>query len=478
MAETAARQRIASLLDEGSFLELGAEVTARSTDFNMGEVKAASDGVITGYGTIDGNLVYLYSQDASVLGGSMGEMHAEKICRIYELAMKTGAPVIGLIDCAGLRLQEATDALHSFGKYYRCLCDASGVILQIAAVFGSCGGGMALVPSLTDFAFVEEKARLFVNAPNTLDGNSTDKCDTAAAAYQCETAGSADMGSESEILQKIRTLIDILPANNEDNYSDSVCQDDLNRLTPEAAACGGDSQQILASLSDGRFVFPVREKYHPEMVTAFIRLNGVTVGAVANRSAVYDEEGQKTEYDKKLTCGGCDKAVRFVKFCDAFQIPLLTLTDVNGFKATKEEEAGIASAAARLTSAFAQATVPKINLLTGEAYGSAALTMNSKSIGADLVYAWPEASIGMMDPTAAARIICASDIEKSEDKAGTLKDAARKYREIQSSARSAASRGYVDHIIAPESTRKYLIGAYELLYTKRDAAFPKKHTTV
>ncbi len=300
-------------MDAGSVLELGAAVTARNTDFNMDAAKAPSDGVITGYGTIDGNLVYLYSQDASVLGGSMGEMHAEKICRIYELAMKMGAPVIGLVDCAGMRLQEATDALHSFGRYYRCQCDASGVILQITAVFGNCGGGMALVPALTDFAFVEEKAKLFVNAPNTLDGNAQDKCDTASAAWQSENAGSADVGTEEEIFGKIRTLVDILPGNNEDDGETAPCMDDLNRLCPEAANAGGDSLRILQAISDGGFVLEVKEKYHPEMVTAFIRFDGMTVGAVANRSALYDEEGEKAaSYFLLLTSGGLPFAARFL----------------------------------------------------------------------------------------------------------------------------------------------------------------------
>jgi len=350
------------------------------------------------------------------------------------------------------------------------------VIPQITAVFGSCGGGMALVPSLTDFTFMETKAKLFVNAPNTLDGNTVEKCDTAAAVYQSEQAGSADVGTEDEILAKIRTLVSILPANNEEDLSCGDCEDSLNRLCPEAAACGGDSARILEAVSDDGFVFEVKEKYHPEMVTAFIRLNGVTVGAVANRSALYGEE--TVTFEKKLTTGGCDKAARFVQFCDAFEIPVLTLTEVNGFAATKDEEAHIAQAAARLTHAFAQATVPKVNVIVGEAYGSAYLTMNSKSIGADLVYAWPGASIGMMESTAAARVMYADEIDGAQDKAGTLKAAAEKYADLQSSAEAAARRGYVDHIIAPEATRKYLAGAFEMLFTKREERPAKKHGTV
>lgn len=478
-ATSVARKRIAGLLDDGSFLEIGGHVTARSTDFNMGAAAEPTDGVITGYGTIDGALVYIYSQDASVLGGSMGEMHAAKICRIYELAMKMGAPLIGFIDCAGLRLQEATDALHSFGSFYRCQCDASGVIPQITAVFGSCGGGMALVPSLTDFTFMEEKARIFVNAPNTLDGNTVEKCDTANAVYQSEQAGSADVAGEEEIFGKIRTLISLLPANNEDEAPVADCQDDLNRLCPEIASCGGDSRLALQSLSDDGFVFEVKEKYHPEMVTAFIRLDGMTVGAVANCSASHDDEGKiSASYDKKLTTGGCEKAARFVRFCDAFEIPILTLTETTGFKAVKEEEPGIARAAAALTHAFAEATVPKINVIIGEASGSAYLTMNSKAIGADLVYAWPTASIGMMEPQAAARVMYGGQIEEAADKAAALKEAADHYAQLQGSADSAARRGYVDHIITPETTRKYLVGAFEMLYTKREEIPAKKHSAV
>lgn len=476
---SAARKRIAALLDEGSFLEIGAAVTARSTDFNMTACAAPSDGVITGYGTIDSNLVYVYSQDASVLGGSLGEMHAAKICRIYEMAMKMGAPVIGLLDCAGLRLQEALDALSGFGCLYRMQCDASGVVPQITAVFGSCGGGMALVPYFSDFSFIEEKARLFVNAPNTLEGNRTDKCDTASAAFQSEKAGSADAGTEKEILQKIRTLISILPANNEDDMSYDECLDDLNRLCPEIADCGGDTGRMLEILSDGGFFFEVRKNYHPEMATGFIRLNGMTVGAVANRTQMHGAAGEKTaSYEDRLTGGGCEKAARFVRFCDAFEIPILTLTQVSGFAATVEEEAGIAGAAAHLTQAFAEATVPRVNLIVGQAYSSAVLVMNSKALGADLVYAWPKASIGVMEPEAAARVMYADEIDSAQDKARTLKDAATRYAEMQASAQAAAARGYVDQIIPEESTRKYLVGAFEMLFTKRESRPVKKHGAV
>jgi acetyl-CoA carboxylase carboxyltransferase component len=478
VTENVARKRIHDLLDEGSFLEIGSGITARSTDFNMGEAALATDGVITGYGTIDQELVYVYSQDASVLGGSIGEMHAAKICRIYEMAVKMGAPVIGLIDCAGLRLQEATDGLHGFGKLYKAQCEASGVVPQITAIFGNCGGGMALIPALSDFTFMEKQAKLFVNAPNTLDGNATDRCDTAAASYQTEKVGSADAGSEEEILSKIRQLISILPANNAEDLSYTECFDNLNRQVPEAANCDGDTGLLLQVLSDDGFILPVREAYHPEMVTAFIRLGGRTIGAVANRSKAQAEEGKETAWEKKLTYGSCEKAARFVRFCDAFEIPVLTITQVEGFAATMEEETGLPTGAAALTHAFAEATVPKVNLIVGEANGSAYLTMNSKAIGADLVYAWPDASISTMAPEAAARILYQKEIQESADKAARLKELADRFAEEQAHVQAAARRGYVDHIIQPESTRKYLIGAYEMLYTKREDRPVKKHASV
>ena len=388
--ENPAATRIAALLDPGSFVEIGGAVTARATDFNMQTKETPADGVITGYGVIDGNLVYVYSQDATVLNGAIGEMHAKKIAVIYDMAMKMGSPVIGLIDCAGLRLQEATDALHGFGSLYMKQTMASGVIPQITAIFGTCGGGLSLVPALTDFTFMEnKKGKLFVNSPNALEGNRVEVCDTSSAAFQSEEAGLVDgTGSEEEILEDIRTLITLLPANNEDNDSYDECTDDLNRTVAEIAGAAEDTAIALAMISDEHVFFETKKDYAKEMVTGFIRLNGMTVGAVANRSKVYDEEGNLAEeLEDKLTVKGCKKARDFVDFCDAFSIPVLTLTNVTGFNATKCSERNIAREAAKLTYAFANATVPKVNVIIGKAYGSAYIVMNSKSIGADMVYA-------------------------------------------------------------------------------------------
>ncbi|MDE5930990.1 MAG: carboxyl transferase, partial [Lachnospiraceae bacterium] len=368
-----ASQRINALLDENSFVEIGALVTARATDFNLKQTETPSDGVITGYGVIDGNLVYVYSQDASVLNGTVGEMHAKKIANLYDLAMKMGAPVIGLLDSAGLRLQEATDALNGFGEIYLKQSLASGVIPQITAVFGTCGGGLAVVPGLTDFTFMEaDKAKLFVNSPNALEGNTIAKCDTSSAAFQSEEAGNVDVvADEASILAQIRQLVSMLPANNEDAAWDD-CTDDLNRACPELANCVGDTSIALSQIADNNLFVEVKQNYAKDMVAGFMKLNGATVGAVANRTEVYNEEGEVTEkFDAVLSVRGAEKAAEFINFCDAFEIPVLSLTNVKGFAATKCAEKKMAKAVAKLTYAFANATVPKVNVVIGKAYGSA-----------------------------------------------------------------------------------------------------------
>lgn len=473
--QSLAGARITSLLDANSFVEIGQSVTARTTDFNMTEKKAPSDGVITGYGVIDGNLVYVYSQDASVLNGTVGEMHAKKISRLYDMAMKTGAPVIGLVDCAGLRLQEATDALEAFGEIYLKATLASGVIPQITGIFGTCGGGMAVLPALTDFTFVEEKkGKMFVNSPNALEGNHISKCDTSDAKFQSEETGLIDgVGTEEEIIGKIRALVSLLPSNNEDNDSFVECTDDLNRVCEDIANCAGDTALALSRIADNGIFLETKDAYGKDVVTGFMRLNGATVGAVANRSEIYDEEGNKAEeFDGSLSARGARKAAEFVKFCDAFEIPVLTLTNVTGFKATLCNEKMMAKSVGEMVHAFADATVPKVNVIIGKAYGNAYIAMNSKATGADMVFAWDNAEIGMMDADLAAKIMYA------DADAATLKEKAAQYRELQSGVASAAARGYVDSVISPADTRKYVIGAFEMLFTKREDRPSKKHGTV
>lgn len=470
-----ASTRIAALLDEGSFVEIGGAITARTTDFNMQQKETPADGVITGYGVIDGNLVYVYSQDATVLKGAIGEMHAKKIANIYDMAMKMGAPVIGLIDSAGLRLQEATDALNGFGDLYYKQAMASGVIPQITAIFGTCGGGLAVASAMTDFTFMEgTKGKLFINSPNAIKGNEVSKCDTASAEFQSEETGAVDVvASEEDILEEIRTLVCMLPANNEDDASYEECYDDLNRVCEGIEDAMEDTAVVAAMVSDEHIFFETKRNFAKDMVTGFIRLNGMTVGVVANRSKVFDEEGNTVaKFDGTLSAKGAKKAADFVEFCDAFSIPVVTFTNVAGFKACKCSEKAIARETAKLTYAFANATIPKVTVVVGKAYGSAYVVMNSKSIGADMVYAWPTSEIGMMDSELAAKIMYA------DADAATINEKAAEYRELQSSPMAAARRGYVDTIIAPADTRKYLIGAFEMLFTKREERPSKKHGTV
>ena len=465
-SNVSAGNRIQALLDDSSFVEIGSLVKARSTDFNLAKKETPADGVITGYGTINNALVYVYSQDATVLGGSVGEMHAKKIARIYDMAVKMGAPVIGLVDCAGLRLEETTDALNAFGEIYLKKAVASGIIPQITAVFGNCGGGLSILSQLSDFTFMADNAKLFVNSPNTIDGNSTEKCDTASSEFQSKNTANVDVtASEDEVLAQIRTLIDMLPGNYEESALDDECTDDANRACPDLDGFINDMPSLIQTVADNNVFFETKKDYATDVVTGLIKLNGSTVGVVANNSDL-------------LTAEGCAKAEETVKFCDAFDLPVVTFTNVTGFETTMDEEKVIAKAAAKLTYAFANATVPKVNVVAGNAFGSAYVTMNSKGLGADVVYAWPDSKIGMMNSESAVKIIYADEIAKSKKAVDTISEKAAAYDELQLSVNSAAGRGYVDTVINPEDTRKYLIGALEMLFTKREEKPFKKHGTV
>lgn len=456
---TQARARIDSLLDANSFVEIGALVKARATDFNLKQTDTPSDGVVTGYGVIDGRLVYVYAQDSKVLGGTVGEMHAKKIVGLYDLALKTGAPVIGLIDSNGLRLEEATDALNAFGEIYLKQTQASGVIPQITAVFGNCGGGLAIGSALTDFTFMESKAKLFVNSPNAIEGNRAEKCDTAAAAFQAEEAGNVDVvADEASIYAGIRELVGFLPANNSE-IAIADCTDDLNRAV--ANIDNADIATAIAMIADNGSVFETKREYAKGVTTALIRLNGATVGVVANSS------------EDSVLCAKCaQKAAEFVEFCDAFDIPVLSLTNVTGFKASMCCEKKIASAVAKLVYAFANATVPKVNVVIGKAYGSAYVAMNSKALGADITIAWPSAEIGCMDAAMAGKILA------DGQGADAVSKATADYAALQNNVNSAAARGYVDQIVDPVDTRKYIIGAFEMLANKAVEGPAKKHGTV
>ena len=449
---TKARARIEALADAGSFVEIGGLVTARSTDFSAPSDEAFGDGVVTGYATVAGKLVYVYSQDAGVSGGSLGEMHAAKIARIYDMAMKMGAPVIGLADSSGIRLEEAEDAIQGFGRLYLSSAKASGVVPQIMAVFGKCGGGMAVLAGMNDFVFMEEGAELFVNAPNTLDGNYAEKCDTASAKWQSENAGLIDAaGCEEDVFSGIRSLVELLPSNNEE-AAVSESSDDLNRLTADLEGVT-DVRAIASRISDGYLFFETKKDFAKDMLTGFIKLDGVTAGVIGNA-------------DEFLSPAGCEKAASFVNFCDAFDIPVITLTNVKGYAATVDAEKSMAKAASKLVYAFTNATVPKINVIIANAFASAYNVMNSAATGADIVYAVKDAKIGIMDASAAAKIIGGEDLKK----------VAEKFDEKQT-ALAAAKRGYVDELIEMPTLRKNILIALEMLFNKREDAPLKKHGT-
>lgn len=450
-AKMSAKQRIETLVDANSFVEIGGMITKRNTDFNMQEKAVPADGVITGYGVVDSNLVYIYSQDVTALNGSVGEMHAKKIANLYEMAIKAGAPIIGLIDCAGIRVQEAMDALAGFGEIYMAKVKASGVVPQISAILGSCGGGVAISSKLSDITLMDaENGKLFVNSPNAIAGNRIEKCDTSDAAFQAE-AGNVDIvcASEMEVITKIREIVDLLPANaGVPAMVDTA--DDSNRVLSGFDGYATDAVAALTQIADDTKFVELKADYGKEMVTGLMSLDGVTVGAIANAA------------DGVLSTAGCKKAEQFTYFCDAFGIPIVTLTNVKEYAATMAEEKTISQAVADMTYAFASADVPKINVITGEAYGSAYVAMNSKHIGADLVLALDSAKVGVMDAKVAAQIMCEDEVSGAEDKVEALEAKAKEFDELQKGADAAARRGYVDNVISGEEIRKHLIYALQM----------------
>lgn len=471
-ARMSARERVEYLLDDQSFVEIGALIEARNTDYNLGAQKVQGDGVITGYGLLNGRMVCVYSQDADALGGSVGEMHARKIVRLYDMAMDMGVPVIGMMDSAGLRLQEGDDALWAFGTIFARQTKASGRIPQICAVLGPCGGGSAVMASLSDFTLMEkENGALFVNSPNVLEGNTAEKLNTSGWEYQSKQAGNVDAAcdTEEELLDQLRILVDMLPSDYETGDTVFDCTDDLNRIVPELNDAQYDARYLLASVADDGLFVETKQLYAPEMVTAFLRLNGETIGAVA----VQPEDGKG-----QLGVRGLHKAEKFIRFCDAFSLPLLTVTHVRGMKVEEGEERSMAAALAGFVSALSESTVPKVSLITGEAFGTAGIVMNSRAVGADFVLAWPDASVGTMDAEQAVRIMYADAIGESVDPPAFIAQKTEEYREMQGSALAAAKRGYVDDVIVPDATRKRLIVAFEMLEGKRQIRDGKKHAAV
>ena len=430
--DTTAHKRIASILDEGSFVEIGAYVTARDAASDPSE-EAYGDGVVTGYGTIGGCLMYVYAQNPDYAGGSLGEMHAAKIAKIYDLAMDMGAPVLALLDCAGVRLSEGIDSLQSFGTLFRNQSRACGAVPQITVVYGNCGGGLAVSAAMSDFVFMAEGAKLFLTSPNAVKGNYEGKCDTAAAKFQSEKVGVCDaVGSEAEIAKEVKELVAMLPENYLDDFSATENADSLNRSV--AGIDKADKAEMVRMIADDGKFFEVKKDYGKEVVAGLIRIGGNTVGVVANA-------------DGKLGYLGARKAEKLISFCDSFGIPVLTLADVDGFWTCEENERNLSVRLAELIDAYSAASVPMVTVVTGHAYGTAGIAMGSKSLGADVVYAWKSAKVGLMDES------LLKDIDESFDKS-------------KNTALYSAKRGYVDDIIDPAETRQRVAAALEMLYTK------------
>lgn len=469
-----ARERISALVDENTFVEFGAFMKQRSTDFNLQAKETPADGVITGYGTVDGRLVFLYSQDSSVLGGSVGEIHARKICSVYKQALKMGAPVIGFLDSTGMRLQEGIDAFDAYGKIYQEMSEASGVIPQICVILGACMGSAALIPALSDFVFMTEKnTRLFLQSPTTLPGEQGKNADIFGTAQEsAENGGLVHFvgQTEQECITSVKMLLDYLPSNNMEDAPFFVTSDDINReenilneIVPEGEEAI-DISAIAQAVADRGQIFEIQKEYGKGIMTGFARFNGYTTAVLGVTAG--------------LLCSQCvKKAVRFIQFCDAFNIPVVTLTDVNGFQ-SEVNQGGLIFALAQLVHTLSCATVPKINVILRKGIGNAYLIFNSKHIGADVVLAWPQAEISVMDADAAVTVMYADELKAAENAASLKAEKIEEYCQTQSGPFPAASRGYVDDLIEPSETRKRIAAALEMLASKRESKPTKKHASL
>ena len=475
-----ARERIDVLMDEGTFEEIGMFVTHRSTNFGLEKQKFLGDGVVTGYGKINGRLVYVFSQDFTILGGSLAEAHAEKICRIMDLAMQNGAPVIGLNDSGGARIQEGVVSLGGYADIFYRNTRASGVIPQISSIMGPCAGGAVYSPALTDFIFmVEGSSYMFVTGPNvvkTVTHEEVSSEELGGASAHGTKSGVIHFSRKNEIetIKDIKRLLSYVPQNCEElppvmpyNAPKSEIRPDLDRIIPENQNHPYDMHDVITGIIDQDSFLEVHKDYAENIIVGFARLAGKSVGIVANQPAVLAGV---------LDIQSSRKAARFVRFCDCFNIPLLVLEDVPGFlPGTDQEWGGIISNGAKLLYALSEATVPRITVITRKAYGGAYDVMNSKHIGADMNYAWPSAEIAVMGAKGAAEIIFKREINEAENPAEKWKEKEAEYAELFANPYNAAARGYIDEVILPSETRKKLISAFEMLENKVDTLPKKKH---
>lgn len=477
-----ARERVHYLLDEGSFEEIGALVTHRTKDFGMENQQFYGDGVITGYGTVNGRLIYVFAQDFTVFGGSLSETHAEKICKIMDLAVKVGAPIIGLNDSGGARIQEGVRSLGGYADIFYKNVQASGVVPQISAIMGPCAGGAVYSPAMTDFTLmVENTSYMFVTGPNvvkTVTNETVTSEELGGASTHSTKSGVTHKTSANDIecLEDIKKLLSYLPQNNTEkpallpfDLKDEI-RDSLSDIVPENANKPYDMHRVIKGIIDEDSFYEIHKDYAENIIVGFARLGGRSIGIVANQpqflAGVLDVNSSK-------------KAARFVRFCDAFNIPLLVLEDVPGFlPGTDQEWNGIIVHGAKLLYAFSEATVPRVTVITRKAYGGAYDVMNSKHIGADMNFAWPSAEIAVMGAKGAAEIIFKNEITSAENPEEKWKEKEAEYATLFANPYSASERGFIDEIILPKDTRRKLIKAFSMLKSKEVHTPKRKHGNI
>ncbi len=477
-----ARERLELLMDRGSFEEIGMLKEHRSFDFGMEHQQYPGDGVITGYGTISGRLVYVFAQDFTVFGGALSETHAEKICRIMDLAVENGAPCIGLNDSGGARIQEGVNSLGGYADIFYRNTKASGVIPQLSAIMGPCAGGAVYSPAITDFIImVEQSSYMFVTGPNVVKTVTNEEVTSEAlggASTHSTKSGVTHLtaANDLECIEKLKTLLSYIPQNSNEKApkkpytTDHEYRDVLNGIIPENSMHPYDMKEVINGLVDEASFFEIHESYAENIVVGFARLAGRSIGIVANQpyalAGVLDVESSK-------------KGARFVRFCDCFNIPMLVLVDVPGFlPGTDQEWHGIITNGAKLLYAFSDATVPRITVITRKAYGGAYDVMNSKHIGADMNYAWPTAEIAVMGAKGASEIIFKAEISKAENPAQKLKEKEAEYQEKFANPYRAAARGFVDEVIEPRETRRKLIKSFAMLENKKVSLPNRKHGNI
>jgi acetyl-CoA carboxylase carboxyltransferase component len=478
-----ARERLDILLDPGSFRELDAFVTHRSRDFGLDKQKYLGDSVVIGWGTVNGRLVYVFSQDFTVMGGSLSEVHAEKICKIMEMAMKTGAPVIGLNDSGGARIQEGVVSLGGYADIFLRNTMASGVIPQISVIMGPCAGGAVYSPALTDFIFmVKDTSYMFITGPDVVKSVTHEEVtfeELGGATVHATKSGVCHVVGENETntLLLVRELLSYLPQNNMEDAPFIPSHDDPLRADPELDSIIPDHpnkpydiKEVIARVVDDGIFYEVHAEYAANIVVGFARLGGHSIGIVGNQPMVLAGV---------LDIAASEKAARFIRFCDSFNIPIITFVDVPGYMpGTEQEHNGIIISGAKLVFAYCEATVPKLTVTTRKAYGGAYCVMSSKHIRGDLNLAWPTAEIAVMGPEGAVEIIYRRDLKEAEDPAELKTELAQQYREKLANPYIAAERGYVDDVIEPRETRARLINALEVFQNKRDSNPPRKHGNI